>query len=84
VLQSRLVVDGQRRSAWPYGSTCRIPVELSTTPTQVCVEIHAQSRKKDDLDFEAHLHSSENIAFSTLTQSNTCGRDRVVELVKIE
>jgi hypothetical protein len=80
VCQSQSVVGGQRRSAW----LCRILVKLSTAPMQAGVEIHAQSSKRDDLSFGAHRHSSENIAFRILTQSNTHGRVKATEPVKIE
>jgi hypothetical protein len=62
----------------------QIPVEVNTAPMQACVEIHAQSRKRDDLSVGAHPHSSENIAFRILTQSITRGRAKVTELVEIE
>jgi hypothetical protein len=59
---------------------CRIPVGVSTAPTQVCMEIQVKSKKRDDLSIGAHPHSSENTPLRILAQSNFCGRAKGKEL----
>jgi hypothetical protein len=61
---------------------CRIPVGVSTAPTQARVEIQVKSKKRDDLSIGAHLHSSEKYALRVLTQSKSCGRAKGKELLR--